>query len=173
MEWGYQKVSTDNPIKNLSQDISLGGFSGFGGFETPSPSITIESDGEIKTQSLMGNVYYRYPKWRVSPYAGFGLGAFFHDGTVTTTLLLRTYFPPASSSPTFPSSGCSPPSIFPPNPSRPQPHTRIPGLPIRIMAGLSARASKLVEFRFGYRFRSSRGEPIDADQIEAGIRFRF
>ena len=41
------------------------------------------------------------------------------------------------------------------------------------MAGLSARISKLVEFRCGYRFRSSRGEPIDADQIEAGIRLRF
>ena len=83
MEWGYQQVSTDNPTENLSQDIYLGSFSGFGGFEIPSPASTIESDGEIKTQSLMGNVYYRYPKWRVSPYAGFGLGAFFHDGTVT------------------------------------------------------------------------------------------
>ena len=43
----------------------------------------------------------------------------------------------------------------------------------QVMGGLSARVSKRVEFRFGYRFRSSRGEPIDADQIEAGIRFRF
>ena len=43
----------------------------------------------------------------------------------------------------------------------------------QIMVGLSAQVSQLVEFRLGYRFRSSRGEPIDADQIEAGIRFRF
>ena len=43
----------------------------------------------------------------------------------------------------------------------------------QIMGGLSARISQHVEFHFGYRFRSSRGEPIDADQIEAGVRFRF
>ena len=43
----------------------------------------------------------------------------------------------------------------------------------QIMGGLSVRVYKRVEFRFGYRFRSSRGEPIDADQIEAGVRFRF
>ena len=30
----------------------------------------------------MGNIYYRHPRWRVSPYAGFGVGAFFHDGVV-------------------------------------------------------------------------------------------
>ena len=47
------------------------------------------SDGEIKTQSLMGNVYYRYPKWRVSPYAGVGFGAFFHDRTVTSTITVE------------------------------------------------------------------------------------
>ena len=41
----------------------------------------------------MGNVYYRYPKWRVSPYAGFGLGAFFHDGTVTSTVTIENLFP--------------------------------------------------------------------------------
>ena len=43
----------------------------------------------------------------------------------------------------------------------------------QIMGGLSARASKRVEFHLGYRFRSSRGAEIDADHIEAGIRFRF
>ena len=43
----------------------------------------------------------------------------------------------------------------------------------QIMGGLSVRVYKRVEFRFGYRFRSSRGGPIDADQIESGIRFRF
>ena len=43
----------------------------------------------------------------------------------------------------------------------------------QIMGGLSVRVYKRVEFRFGYRFRSSRGEPIDSDQIESGLRFRF
>ena len=165
MEWGYQKIRTDNPIENLSQDISLGGFSGFGGFELLSPSITIENNGEIKTQSLMGNVYYRYPKWRVSPYAGFGLGAFFHDGTFASTVTIENFFPPGG---TF-----FPPIDFPTEPLEP---LKVTGayedsrFAYQIMAGLSARISKLVEFRFGYRFRSSRGEPIDADQIEAGIR---
>ena len=43
----------------------------------------------------------------------------------------------------------------------------------QIMGGLSIRAASLVEFRLGYRFRSSRGAPIDADHIEAGLRFQF
>ena len=43
----------------------------------------------------------------------------------------------------------------------------------QIMVGLSVRVSPLLEFHTGYRFRSSRGGPIDADQIESGIRFRF
>ena len=62
-------------------------------------------------------------------------------------------------------------SAFPVDPS--QSHTKILGLPIRSWGGLSVRVYKRVEFRFGYRFRSSRGGPIDADQIESGIRFRF
>ena len=170
MEWGYQKIRTDNPIENLAQDISLGGFSGFGGFELPSPSITIENNGEIKTHSLMGNVYYRYPKWRVSPYAGFGLGAFFHDGTVTSTVTIENLFPPGG---IFPDVGILPPIDFPTGPLKTTATYEDSRFAYQIMAGLSARISKLVELRFGYRFRSSRGEPIDADQIEAGIRFRF
>ena len=167
MEWGYQKVGIGNPIGNLSQASGWQARAGrvggliFEGFEIPSPSITIESDGAIKTQSLMGNVYYRYPKWRVSPYAGFGLGAFFHDRTVTSTI------------------------SFEPFPHLPDEFfLGFPGGPLtvtyedsrfayQIMGGLSVRVYKRVEFRFGYRFRSSRGEPIDADQIEAGVRFRF
>ena len=95
MEWGYQKVGIGNPTGNLSQasgwQARAGRIGGviFEGFEIPSPSITIESDGEIKTHSLMGNVYYRYPKWRVSPYAGLGLGAFFHDGVFTSTVTVE------------------------------------------------------------------------------------
>ncbi len=170
IEWGYQKVRTDNPIENLSQDISLGGFSGFGGFELPSPVITIENNREIKTQSLMGNVYYRYPKWRVSPYAGFGLGAFFHDGTVTSTVTIENLFPPGG---IFPDVGILPPIDFPTEPLKTTATYEDSRFAYQIMAGLSAEVSELVEFRFGYRFRSSRGEPIDADQVEAGIRFRF
>ncbi len=91
MEWGYQKAGIGGPSANLSQNIDLGGGIGVIGFEDfPLPSITIENDGAIKTQSLMGNFYYRYPKWRVSPYVGFGLGAFFHDGTFASTVTLKT-----------------------------------------------------------------------------------
>ena len=172
IEWGYQKAGVGPPTANLHQNIDLGDSIGvIGGFEGFSLSpITIESDGAIKTQSLMGNVYYRYPRWRVSPYAGFGLGTFFHDGTFTSTFSVEDDFLvgiPIIIIPGF--------------------ENDLPGLPplkttvtyddsrfaYQIIVGLSARASQLVEFRLGYRFRSSRGEPIDTDQIEAGLRLRF
>ena len=173
IEWGYQKVRTDNPIETLSQDSYLGSLSGFGGFETLLPSIAIKNNGEIKTQSIMGNVYYRYPKWRVSPYAGFGLGAFFHDGTLTSTVTIEDLFPPGGSIPDIPIIGLPPPIDFPTEPLKTTATYEDSRFAYQILAGISARVFKLVEFRFGYRFRSSRGEPIDADQIEAGIRFRF
>ena len=172
MEWGYQKVGIGNPTGNLSQASGwqaraerVGGVI-FEGFEIP--SITIEGDGEIKTHSLMGNVYYRYPKWRVSPYAGFGLGAFFHDGAFTSTVTveseLGTIGLPIIELPTI---------GFPTEPLRTTVAYEDSRFAYQIMAGLSTRVSPRVEFHFGYRFRSSRGAPIDADQIEAGIRFRF
>ena len=75
IEWGYQKAGIGGPTANFSQNIDLGGGIGVIGFEDfEIPSIAIEIDGAIKTHSLMGNFYYRYPKWRVSPYVGFGLG---------------------------------------------------------------------------------------------------
>ena len=170
VEWGYQKVGIGNPTSNLSQAsgwqaragrIGRVTFTDFEGSEIPFPSITIEIDGEIKTHSLMGNVHYRYPKWSVSPYAGFGLGAFFHDGAFTSTVTVEPGpLPPDElflGLPTGPLTVIYEDSRF----------------AYQIMGGLSARVSKRVEFRFGYRFRSSRGEPIDADQIEAGVRFRF
>ncbi len=91
----------------------------------------------------------------MSPYAGFGLGAFFHDGTVTTTS-------------TF---------ILVPSP-RPFSNTNTVGyedsrFAYQIMGGLSVRASRRFEFHLGYRFRSSRGAAIDEDHVETGIRFRF
>ena len=173
MEWGYQKIRTDNPTQNLSLSFpSRRGFLDFEGFESTPISITIENSGEIKTWSLMGNVYYRYPKWRVSPYAGFGLGAFFHDRTATSIAAIENL--PRSpfvylGVPIFGSIS----SDSPPEPLKTTATYEDSRFAYQIMAGLSARISKLVEFRCGYRFRSSRGEPIDADQIEAGIRLRF
>ena len=177
MEWGYQKIGVGNSLEETSShNFGCLDLPGFEDLLLCSPPITIttttELDGEIKTQSLMGNVYYRYPKWRVSPYAGFGLGAFFYDGAYTFTFSSTTERESLPPSPgriyltSFPSFTSSEP-------------IRISGayensrFAYQVMGGLSARVSKRVEFRFGYRFRSSRGEPIDADQIEAGIRFRF
>ena len=158
IEWGYQKVGIGGP-SGLGRTIGPAG--AVVSFGEGLPPFLIKFDGEIKTQSLMGNVYYRYPKWRVSPYVGFGLGAFFHDTTSTVSiefgplppdeLLGNFLLPPLDAPLTYEDSRFA----------------------YQIMGGLSARVSKRVEFRFGYRFRSSRGGPIDADQIEAGIRFRF
>ena len=174
---GHQRVGIGNklPFGNLPQTI--GGLiwtdsEGSEGFEIPSlPSITIESDGEIKTQSLMGNVYYRYPKWRVSPYAGFGLGAFFHNGTVTSTATIENGFGTIGVG--VPIIELLPPVGFPTEPLRTTVTYQDSRFAYQIMGGLSVRASPLLEFHTGYRFRSSRGAVIDADQIEAGIRFRF
>ena len=165
IEWGHQKVG-------------IGGPSGLGGtigpavavvsFDEGFPPPLIKIAGEIKTQSLMGNVYYRYPKWRVSPYVGFGLGAFFHDKTSTVSIEFFGPHPPDELLGNF---------LLQPPHGGPLTARQALDLPARfayqIMGGLSARVSKRVEFRFGYRFRSSRGGPIDADQIESGIWFRF
>ena len=167
MEWGYQKAAVGGPSVNLSQGFDTGstGSEGFGRLP-----ISIGIDGDIKTQSLMGNVYYRYPKWRVSPYAGFGLGSFFHDGVINSTVALETAglgflaglvdTPPPDSGITSDPASLMTTAAYD--------DTRFA---YQIMAGLSARVSRRVEFRFGYRFRSSRGQPIDSDQIEAGARF--
>ena len=106
----------------------------------------------------------------MSPYVGFGLGSFFHDGTFTSTVTFETEGigvipPPAiriisgiiSSTDSLKATVAYDDSRF----------------AYQTMGGLSARVSKRVEFHFGYRFRSSRGEPIDADQIEVGLRFWF
>ena len=161
IEWGYQKVGIGDPSGlggTIGAVVSLG--DGWTDSEVfLPPTTTVKIGGEIKTQSLMGNAYYRYPKWRVSPYVGFGLGAFFHDKTSTVSVEF----------------GPLPPDEF---------FLGLPGGPLtvtyedsrfayQIMGGLSVRVYKRVEFRFGYRFRSSRGGAIDADQIESGIRFRF
>ena len=143
-----------------------------GDFSLPPSSITMEIDGEIKTQSLMGHFYYRYPKWRVSPYAGFGLGAFFHDGALTRTVTFEYDALPKPRA--IITEVLNPPKVaevwgienstFAYEDSR---------FAYQIMVGLSVRVSPLLEFHTGYRFRSSRAAEIDADCIEAGIRFRF
>ncbi len=172
IEWGHQKVGVGNPTGNLSQ-VFVGVIRMVSGDFSPlppssitnplTPSITMEIDGEIKTQSLMGNFYYRYPKWRVSPYAGFGLGAFFHDGAVTRTVTVEYDVPPGVIGP-----GGIPTEAL--NTTVAYEDSRFA---YQIMVGLSVRVSPLLEFHTGYRFRSSRGAEIDADCIEAGIRFRF
>ena len=159
MEWGYQKVGIGNPTSNLSQSsgwqaragrVGRVTFTDFQGFEIPFPSITIAIDGEIKTHSLMGNVYYRYPKWRVSPYAGFGLGAFFHDGTVTSTVTIENLFPLGGIF--FPDVGMLPPIDFPTEPLKTTATYEDSRFAYQIMGGLSTRVSPRVEFHFGYRF---------------------
>ena len=171
MEWGYRKVGVGNSAENLLQDIDLGGLADFSGFVGgladfsgfQLPSIAIEIDGELETQSLMGNAYYRYPEWRVSPYAGFGVGAFFHDGAVTSTITVGNEL----------GNIVAPFIELPPGALTNTETYEDSRFSYQIMVGLSARVSPLVEFRFGYRFRSSRGAVIDSDQIEGGVRFRF
>ena len=165
MEWGYQKVGIGNPTSNLSQASGGQAHAGrvggviFEGFEIPSPSITIEGDGEIKTQSLMGNVYYRYPKWRVGPYAGFGLGAFFHDGAFTSTVTVESELGTIGL-PNIELPNIELPTLgFPTEPLRTTVAYEDSRFAYQIMGGLSTRVSPRVEFHFGYRFRSSRGGP--------------
>ena len=187
IEGGYQQVGIGDP-SGVPTGFTTGALAG--SFESSSarftsisfPLPTVEIDGEIKTPSLMGNFYYRYPEWRVSPYVGFGLGAFFHDRTVISTLS----YPPGFSYPVITS-----PFDFEAFPGSVIPENFVPSLPplhlpftttaehedsrfsYQIMAGFLVRAAQRVDFQFGYRFRSSRGAPIDSDQIEAGIRFRL
>ena len=75
IEWGYQKVGIGDPSGlggTIGAVVSIG--DGWTDSEVfLPPTTTVKIGGEIKTQSLMGNAYYRYPKWRVSPYVGFDL----------------------------------------------------------------------------------------------------
>ncbi|MDE0166254.1 MAG: outer membrane beta-barrel protein [Bryobacterales bacterium] len=169
MEWGYQKAAVGAPSVNLSQGFNTGSTGSEASGRIP---ISIRIDGDIKTQSLMGNVYYRYPKWKVSPYAGFGLGSFFHNGVINSSVTLETALPD------FLSGLLDIPAPDSGNTS--DPHSLMTTVAYddtrfayQIMAGLSARLSRRMEFRFGYRFRSSRGQPIDSDQIEGGVRFHL
>ena len=175
VEWGYQKVGIGVPTGAAIPTASFGGLF----FDDPAPPggvfpgitltpPTVEIDGEIKTPSLMGNFYYRYPKWRVSPYVGFGLGAFFHDRTVTSTITFGDFRPlggPVLVGLTGP--------LSPTGPHKTTVAYKDSRFAYQIMGGLLVRVSKRVDFHLGYRFRSSRGAEFDADRIEAGIRLRF
>ena len=90
--------------------------------------------------------------------AGFGLGAFFHYGTISFAVTIESELGTIG---------------LPTEPLRTTVAYEDSRFAYQIMAGLSTRVSSRVEFHFGYRFRSSRRTPIDADQIEVGIRFRF
>ena len=100
--------------------------------------------------------------------AGFGLGAFFHYGTISFAVTIESELG------TISLPNIELPTIgFPAEPLRTTVAYEDSRFAYQIMAGLSTRVSSRVEFHFGYRFRSSRRTPIDADQIEVGIRFRF
>ena len=43
----------------------------------------------------------------------------------------------------------------------------------QLMTGLSLRVLQRVELRAGYRYRSGRDGPVNSDQVEGGVRFRF
>ena len=170
MEWGYRRIGVGNSFEDLLQDIDLGGLADFPGFvgglaDFPGfqiPSIGIEIDGELETQSLMGNAYYRYPEWRVSPYAGFGVGTFFHDGAFTSTFTVGNEL-----------GNIDIPVIDIPAEALTNTETYEDSrFSYQIMVGLSAQVSRGgVPLWLSLSLQS--GAVIDSDQIEGGIRFRF
>ena len=174
VEWGFQRVGIGNPEENLLP--SAGGFpdvpsTGFlAGIDEDSAvgafPFSVQIDGKIQTQSLMANLYYRHPAWRVSPYAGFGAGTFFYDGTVETRFDID---PAAFLGDDQLHEGLVTTSL--PLTATLQREER--RFAYQFMIGLSFRLRQRVELRFGYRYRSGRAGPINADQVEGGVRFRF
>ena len=148
IEWGYQKVGIGDPSGlggTIGAVVSIG--DGWTDSEVfLPPTTTVKIGGEIKTQSLMGNAYYRYPKWRVSPYVGFGLGAFFHDETSTVSVEFGPLPPPTNSS-----------SAFPVDPS--QSHTKILGLPIRSWGVSRFGSTSAWSFTLAIAFAPAGGNP--------------
>lgn len=170
LEWGWQRVGVGEPGRNLLAAIDPGGTVGVSTGSDPGSAFpdfpefgslpfSIEVDGDITIQSLMGNLRYRHPAWRISPYAGFGAGVFFYDGAIDTTLGIDPggFGAPVPESQNFVTSLRYEESRF----------------AYQLMAGLSVRVRARVEVRAGYRFRSGRTGPFDADHVEGGVRFRF
>lgn len=168
LEWGYQRAGVGDPDENLlasavgtglipGLDDSLG--------DIPLP-FSLKIDGEVKTRSLMANLYYRHPGWRLSPYAGLGAGIFFYDTEIDTRLDidLEALFGDLPI-------GGDPEEVPPPLTTTLRQEERRFGF--QLMTGLSFRVWPRVELRIGYRYRSGRDGPVNSDQVEGGIRFRF
>ena len=161
LEWGYQRAGIGDPDENLLLSAGGAGFIDFGGIDwtgaVPLP-FSLRIDGEIRAQSLMGNLYYRHPSWRISPYAGFGAGIVFYDARIDTQLELLP-------------SGESLEEGLPPLTTNVRSEER--RFVHQLMTGLSLRLYPRVEMRIGYRYRSGRDGPFNSDQVEGGVRFRF
>ena len=168
LEWGYQRVGVGDPDENLlasavgtglipGLDDSLG--------DIPLP-FSLKIDGEVATRSLMANLYYRHPSWRLSPYAGLGAGIFFYDTEIDTRLDLdlEALFGDLPI-------GGDPEEVPPPLTTTLRQEERRFGF--QLMTGLSFRVWPRVELRIGYRYRSGRDGPVNSDQVEGGVRFRF
>ena len=171
LEWGYQRVGVGDPNENLLSTSDLIGIVDFGGpVLDPSPPsplpFSLKIDGDIQAQSLIANLHYRHPSWRLSPYAGFGAGIFFYDAMIDTQLDidLEGLFGD------FPSDGDLD-VVLPPLTTTLRQKERRFGF--QVMTGLSFRLRPRVELRIGYRYRSGRDGPFNSDQVEGGIRFRF
>ncbi len=158
VEWGYQRVGIGNPDENFL--LSAGGTGGFGEFngDIPLPSISTRIDGDIQIQSLMVNIYYRHPSWRISPYAGFGAGGLFYDTRVDARFEIDL-------------EGLL--DDLPIDESSLEIQNEQRRFGFQLMTGLSFRLRQRVELRVGYRYRSGRTGPINSDQVEGGVRFRF
>lgn len=158
VEWGYQRAGIGDPDENFL--LSAGGTGGFGEFngDIPLPSISSRIDGDIHIQSLMVNLYYRHPSWRISPYAGFGAGGLFYNTRVNTRLEIDL-------------EGLL--DDLPINESGLEIRNEERRFGFQLMTGLSFRLRQRVELRVGYRYRSGRTGPVNSDQVEGGVRFRF
>lgn len=159
LEWGYQRAGIGDPDENFL--LSAGGTVGFGeefNGDIPLPPISTKTDGNIRIQSLMVNLCYRHPSWRISPYAGFGAGGLFYDTRINTRFEIDAEGL-LDDLPTI-ESGLE---------IRSEQHR----FGFQLMAGLSFRLRQRVELRVGYRYRSGRTGPVNSDQVEGGVRFRF
>ena len=168
LEWGYQRAGVGDPDENLL--LSAAGTGIIEGFNGPVGDLplpfSLKIDGTIQTQSLMANLYYRHPSWRLSPYAGLGAGIFFYDAEIDTQLdidlegLFGDFL-----------MGESLEEALPPLTTTLRHAERRFGF--QLMTGLSFRVRPRVELRIGYRYRSGRDGPVNSDQVEGGVRFRF
>ena len=172
IEWGHQKVGIGNPTGNLSH-VTIPGVVVRAGDFAPSPSYPLDHHGNrrrnqdpvshgkflLPLSQMEGESLRRFrsgsflPRWSCHPHGHLRVrrppgvigpgGIIIRPGDIPTEILKATVAYEDSR------------------------------FAYQIMVGLSVRVSPLLEFHTGYRFRSSRGGPIDADCIEAGIRFRF